>query len=63
MDRNRSYLWNVNCLHRLIMKLGVSASIASITTAMSSVSAIVRDLWNKINDTWQNEHRKYEDII
>jgi hypothetical protein len=45
------------------MKLGVSASIASITTAMSSVSAIVRDLWNKINDTWQNEHRKYEDII
>ena len=45
------------------MRLGISANIASNTTAMSSVSAKVRDLWNSISDTWQNESRKWEDIV
>jgi len=24
---------------------------------------LVRDLWNSINDTWQLEERKWEDIV
>ena len=63
MDRNKSYIGNGNSLHRLTMRLGISANIASITTAMASVSAKVRDIWNSISDTCQNESRKLEDII
>ena len=24
---------------------------------------LVRDLWNSVIDTWQNEHRLWEDIV
>ena len=42
------------------MKLSMGLSIGAITT---QVARLVRDLWNIINDTWQLEHRKWEDII
>ena len=42
------------------MKLSMGLSIGAITTP---VARLARDLWNIINDTWQLEHRKWEDII
>ena len=45
------------------MKLGVSGGLASVTTAMASIAAKVRDIRNSINDTWNNELRKWEDIV
>ena len=26
-------------------------------------AAVARDLWQLVNDTWQNEHRNWEDIV
>jgi len=27
------------------------------------VARLARDLWETVNDLWQNEHRKWEDIV
>ena len=34
-----------------------------INSMITQTARLVRDLWNSINDTWQNEARKWEDII
>ena len=34
-----------------------------LTSYVSQTARLARDLWNTISDTWQNEHRKWEDII
>ena len=34
-----------------------------INSMITQTARLVRDLWNSINDTWQNETRKWEDII
>tara|TARA_R110002167_G_scaffold329729_2_gene536415 strand:- start:570 stop:695 length:126 start_codon:yes stop_codon:yes gene_type:complete len=39
----------------LALKLGLRSFIARS-------AAIARDLWQLVNDIWQNEHRKWEDI-
>jgi len=30
---------------------------------VTQVARLVRDLWTSINDTWQLEQRKWEDIV
>tara|TARA_R100000234_G_C4844230_1_gene112410 strand:+ start:317 stop:442 length:126 start_codon:yes stop_codon:yes gene_type:complete len=35
----------------------------SIHSAVTQVARLARDLWGKINDTWQNEQRNWDDII
>ena len=30
---------------------------------VTQVARFARDLWNKVNDIWQNESRKWEDIV
>jgi hypothetical protein len=39
----------------------------SLTNTIHSISVqtarLARDLWGKINDTWQNEQRNWDDII
>jgi len=40
--------------------LGLSLKLASHVT---QVARLVRDLWNKVNDIWENETRKWEDIV
>jgi len=30
---------------------------------VTQTARLARDLWNTINDTWQNEARKWEDIV
>jgi len=42
------------------MKVSMGLSIGAITT---QVARLARDLWNIINDTWQLEFRKWEDIV
>ena len=32
------------------------------STAMRT-ARLARDLWGKVNDIWENEHRVWEDII
>ena len=34
-----------------------------LTSEVKQTARLVRDLWNSINDTWNNEIRKYEDIV
>jgi hypothetical protein len=34
----------------------------SLTSIVTQTARLARDLWSKINDTWQNEQRKWEDI-
>jgi hypothetical protein len=41
-----------------MLSLGNSLQNVAIQTAR-----LARDLWSKINDTWQLEARKWEDII
>jgi len=41
-----------------MLSLGNSLQNVAIQTAR-----LARDLWNIINDTWQLEHRKWEDIV
>ena len=45
------------------MKLGISVAFTSIATSTAAKAGKVRDLWNSINDTWDNELRKWVDII
>ncbi len=42
--------------------VNLSMSVHSVVT---QVARLARDLWNSIslNDVWENEHRKWEDII
>jgi|TARA_R100000234_G_scaffold115034_1_gene90643 hypothetical protein len=41
-----------------MIRLGVVATSVVIQTAR-----LARDAWNKITDTWNNESRKWEDIV
>ena len=34
-----------------------------LTSIVKLTARLVRDLWNSINDTWNNELRKWEDIV
>ena len=34
-----------------------------LTSIVKQTARLVRDLWNSINDTWNNELRKWEDIV
>ena len=34
-----------------------------LTSYVSQTARLARDLWNTISDTWENETRKWEDII
>ena len=42
--------------------ISLSMTIHSIVT---QVARLARDMWNStnLNDVWENEHRKWEDII
>jgi len=42
--------------------ISLSMTIHSIVT---QVARLARDMWNStnLNDIWENEHRKWEDII
>ena len=33
-----------------------------LSSAVTQAAGLARDLWNKINDVWENEFRKWEDI-
>ena len=33
-----------------------------LSSMITQTARLARDLWNTINDTWQNEFRKWEDI-
>ena len=35
----------------------------NLRSMASQTARLARDLWNKINDIWENEHRVWEDII
>ena len=34
-----------------------------LSSYVSQAARLARDLWNKVIDTWENEHRKWEDIV
>jgi hypothetical protein len=34
-----------------------------ITSIVKQTARLARDLWQSVNDTWENEHRKWEDIV
>jgi hypothetical protein len=34
-----------------------------LSSFVIQTARIARDLWQLVNDTWQNEHRKWEDIV
>ena len=42
------------------MKLSLSFTLSSVITG---AAARILNLWGKINDTWQNEQRNWDDII
>ncbi len=33
-----------------------------ITSFVTQTARLARDLWETVNDIWQNEHRKWEDV-
>jgi len=33
-----------------------------ITSMVTQTARLARDLWQTVNDIWQNEHRKWEDV-
>ena len=33
-----------------------------LTSFVTQTARLARDLWNIVNDIWENEHRKWEDI-
>jgi len=37
----------------------------TLSSVVTQVSRLARDMWNStnLNDVWENEHRKWEDII
>ena len=40
--------------------LGLRLRLSSVVT---QTARLARDLWRTINDVWENEHRKWEDIV
>tara|TARA_R100001594_G_C3935952_1_gene239413 strand:+ start:529 stop:654 length:126 start_codon:yes stop_codon:yes gene_type:complete len=34
-----------------------------LSSVVKQTARLARDLWNKVNDTWENETRKWEDIV
>ena len=42
------------------MRLSLRLTLDSIVT---QTARLARDLWGKVNDIWENEHRVWEDII
>jgi len=34
-----------------------------ITSMVTQTARLARDLWQTVNDIWENEHRKWEDIV
>jgi hypothetical protein len=34
-----------------------------ITSFVTQTARLARDLWQTVNDIWENEHRKWEDIV
>ena len=34
-----------------------------ITSFVTQTARLARDLWETVNDIWQNEHRKWEDVV
>jgi len=34
-----------------------------ITSMVTQTARLARDLWKTVNDIWENEHRKWEDIV
>ena len=34
-----------------------------LQSIVTQTARLARDLWSTINDTWQNEARKWEDIV
>ena len=39
--------------------LGLRLKLQSVIT---QTARLARDLWQLVNDVWENEHRKWEDI-
>ena len=39
--------------------------VLSLHSVVTQVARLARDMWNStnLNDVWENEHRKWEDII
>jgi hypothetical protein len=37
----------------------------TLSSVVTQVARLARDMWNStnLNDIWENEHRKWEDII
>ena len=35
----------------------------TLSSMAMQTARLARDLWNKINDIWENEYRVWEDII
>ena len=35
----------------------------TLSSMAMQTARLARDLWNKVNDIWQNEHRQWEDIV
>ena len=42
------------------MKMSLGLTISSMVT---QVARLTRDLWGSINDIWENEQRNWDDII
>ena len=34
-----------------------------LSSFVTQTARLARDLWQTVDDIWQNEHRKWEDII
>ena len=34
-----------------------------LTSFVTQAARFARDLWNKVIDIWENEHRKWEDVV
>ena len=41
-------------------RLGI---VLRLETAVMQVARLARDLWSTVNDTWELEFRKWEDIV
>ena len=42
------------------MLLNLQLKLSSFIT---QTARLARDLWNKVIDIWENEHRKWEDVV
>ena len=42
------------------MLLNFQLKLLSVVT---QTARLARDLWNKVIDIWENEHRKWEDVV